>query len=112
MYVALPPLFRVDHNKHVYYAQDVAEKDQIVRQIHQKHPQAKLIITRFKGLGEMNVTQLRETTMSSQTRRLMQLTSAVSDGIDTATMMDILLAKKQVAARRSWLNEKGDLADI
>lgn len=112
VYVALPPLFRVDHNKHVYYAQDVAEKDQIVRQIHQKHPQAKLIITRFKGLGEMNVTQLRETTMSSQTRRLMQLTSAVSDGIDTATMMDILLAKKQVAARRSWLNEKGDLADI
>lgn len=112
VYVAMPPLFRVDHNKHVYYAQDVAEKDQIIRQIQQKHPNAKLVITRFKGLGEMNVTQLRETTMSSQTRRLLQLTAEVAEGASIEATMDVLLAKKQVSARRTWLNEKGDLADI
>ena len=110
IYVALPPLFRIDHNKQVYYAQDVEEKDQIIRQIKQKYPQANLVITRFKGLGEMNVLQLRETTMSTQTRRLLQLT--VEEDSSERISMDTLLAKKQVAARRSWLNEKGDLADI
>ena len=110
VFVALPPLYRIDHQKHVYYAQDDAERSHIVSQIQQKYPTANLTILRFKGLGEMDALQLRETTMAVQTRRLLQLRC---DDIDNdIEMLNQLLAKKRVASRRQWLMDKGKLADL
>lgn len=110
VYVALPPLFRIDHHKRVYYAQDEAEKERIVQDIVAKHPSARYNIMRFKGLGEMNAMQLRETTMIPSSRRLLRL---CSDEVEQEqAMFDQLLGKKYVAARKSWLHEKGDLASL
>ena len=110
LYVAMPPLYRIDVAKQVYYALDDAEHDQIIDRIKSEKPRAKIDVQRFKGLGEMNPGQLRETTMQEETRRLVQMTIAMGDG--TAKTMDMLLAKKQVPARKSWLSSKGDQAEL
>ncbi|MCH2190808.1 MAG: DNA topoisomerase IV subunit B [Gammaproteobacteria bacterium] len=110
LYVAMPPLYRIDVAKQVYYALDDAEHDHIIEQIKSEKPRAKIDVQRFKGLGEMNPAQLRETTMQEQTRRLVQMTIDMGDG--TAKTMDMLLAKKQVPARKTWLSTKGDQAQL
>lgn len=106
LFVAMPPLFRVDAGKDVFYALDEAELDSILAKIKSKNPQ----ITRFKGLGEMNASQLRETTMDPNTRRLVQLD--LDDAHMTAGLLDKLLAKKRAPDRKHWLEQKGNLADI
>lgn len=107
LFVAMPPLYRVDIGKEVHYAIDDAELSQLLKKLKQKAvPQ----ITRFKGLGEMNALQLRETTMDPDTRRLVQLD--LDDLQHTASLMDMLLAKKRAADRKGWLETKGDLADV
>ncbi len=110
VYVAMPPLFRIDCNKQVYYAQDESEKDAIVADIVSKNARAKYVIMRFKGLGEMNPMQLRETTMAVDTRRLIQLSYDYEEADDN--LMHDLLSKKKASQRRQWLGEKGDLAVI
>ena len=109
-FVAMPPLYRIDIGKNVYYALDDAERRGILDRITAENQRGKVTVTRFKGLGEMNPLQLRETTMAPQTRRLVQLTIDAKD--DTDQLMDMLLAKKRAADRRSWLESKGDLAEI
>ena len=111
IYIAMPPLFRVDHGKEVYYALDEAEKQGILDRISAEHKDKniKLNVIRFKGLGEMTPMQLRETTMDPDTRRLMQLTIKLKD--DTDEMLDMLLAKKRASDRKAWLETKGNLAD-
>lgn len=107
LYVAMPPLYRVDIGKDVHYALDDDELDIILKKVKgNKNPQ----ITRFKGLGEMNAGQLRETTMDPNTRRLVQLD--LDDSQFTASLLDKLLAKKRAADRKQWLEQKGNLADI
>ena len=110
IHVAMPPLFRVDVGKQVYYALDEAEKQGILDRIAAENPRAKPSVMRFKGLGEMNPLQLRETTMAPETRRLVQLTIEAVD--DTDQMLDMLLAKKRASDRREWLEDKGNLAQI
>lgn len=112
IYIAMPPLFRVDHGKEVYYALDEAEKQGILDRIHAEHKEkkAKVNVIRFKGLGEMNPMQLRETTMDPDTRRLMQLMLKAKDEADE--MLDMLLAKKRSADRKAWLESKGNLAEM
>ncbi|HVY21946.1 MAG TPA: DNA topoisomerase IV subunit B [Steroidobacteraceae bacterium] len=110
VYVAMPPLFRVDVGKQVYYALDEAEKQGILDRVAAENSRAKPTVMRFKGLGEMNPLQLRETTMAPETRRLVQLTVDAKD--DTDQMMDMLLAKKRASDRREWLETKGNLAQI
>jgi topoisomerase-4 subunit B len=109
VYVAMPPLFRIDVGKEVYYALDEAEKQAILDRIQAEGKRGKVNVQRFKGLGEMNPLQLRETTMDPDTRRLVQLT--LEPGDDTNNVLDMLLAKKRASDRRSWLETKGDLAD-
>jgi topoisomerase-4 subunit B len=106
LFVAMPPLFRIDAGKEVHYALDEAELQAILKKIKQKNPQ----ITRFKGLGEMNPLQLRETTMDPDTRRLVQLD--LDDHQHADQLLDKLLAKKRASDRKYWLESKGDLADI
>ena len=107
LYVAMPPLYRIDIGKEVEYALDNDELQQILKKVAKnKKPQ----ITRFKGLGEMSAEQLRETTMNPDTRRLVQLD--LDDPIATDSMMDMLLAKKRASDRKMWLEQKGDLAEI
>ena len=106
LYVAMPPLYRVDDGKDVYYALDDAELDGVLKKAKTKSPQ----ITRFKGLGEMNAGQLRETTMDPNTRRLVQLD--LDDIQFTSGLLDKLLAKKRSADRKHWLEQKGNLADL
>jgi len=108
IYVAMPPLYRLDAGKQVAYALDEAERDAIVQRW-QGETRAKISVTRFKGLGEMNPSQLRETTMDPRTRRLVQLSLGAMD--ETDQLMDMLLAKKRSADRREWLEQKGNLAD-
>ncbi len=110
--IAMPPLFRVDHGKEVYYALDEAEKQGVLDRISAEHKdkKTKVNVIRFKGLGEMNPMQLRETTMDPDTRRLMQLTIKEKD--DTDEMLDMLLAKKRASDRKSWLEQKGNLAEV
>ncbi len=110
IYVAMPPLFRVDIGKEVFYALDEDEREGILNRIKAENKRGKVQITRFKGLGEMNPLQLRETTMDPNTRRLVQLT--VEDGDQTDELMDMLLAKKRAGDRKSWLEANGNLADV
>ncbi|MDZ7828269.1 MAG: DNA topoisomerase IV subunit B [Halofilum sp. (in: g-proteobacteria)] len=110
VYVAMPPLYRIDIGKNVYYAIDDAEREGVLERIAAEKQKGKPQVTRFKGLGEMDPLQLRETTMAPDTRRLVQLT--VADGDDTNKLLDMLLAKKRAADRRTWLEQHGNLADI
>ncbi|MBT5031853.1 MAG: DNA topoisomerase IV subunit B [Proteobacteria bacterium] len=110
VYVAMPPLYRLDFAKEVYYALDDYERDKIIDEIHSRKPNAKVSVQRFKGLGEMNPSQLRETTMKPETRRLVQLTLHAGDG--TNSMLDMLLAKKRAGDRKEWLNDVGDKAEV
>jgi len=110
VYVAMPPLYRIDVGKQVYYALDDAERQGILDRIAAENPRAKPVVTRFKGLGEMSAIQLRETTMAPETRRLVQLTVDAKDNADQ--MLDMLLAKKRAADRREWLETKGNLAEV
>jgi topoisomerase-4 subunit B len=110
VFVAMPPLYRIDVGKEVFYALDDAERDMVLDRIEAEHKKGRVSVTRFKGLGEMNPTQLRETTMASETRRLVQLTVIANDTADQ--MLDMLLAKKRAADRRDWLQEKGNLAEV
>lgn len=110
VYVAMPPLFRIDVGKEVFYALDEAERQGVLDRIEAEKMTGKVQVTRFKGLGEMNPMQLRETTMNPDTRRLIRLT--VTPGDDTHRILDMLLAKKRAADRKSWLEEKGDLAEV
>lgn len=110
VYAAMPPLFRVDVGKEVFYALDDAERQGILDRIAAEKKKGKITVTRFKGLGEMNPLQLRVTTMASDTRRLVQLTIKSGDGTQQA--LDMLLAKKRSTDRRAWLEKKGDLAAI
>jgi topoisomerase-4 subunit B len=109
VYVAMPPLFRIDVGKDVYYALDDAERQGILDRIEAEGKRGKVNVQRFKGLGEMNPPQLRETTMDPDTRRLVQLT--LEPGDDTNSVLDMLLAKKRSPDRRQWLETKGNLAD-
>ena len=109
VYVAMPPLFRVDVGKEVFYALDEAEKQGILDRIEAEKKKGKVSVQRFKGLGEMNPLQLRETTMDPDTRRLVRLVLDTGDG--TNEMMDMLLAKKRAPDRKAWLEEKGGLAE-
>lgn len=108
IYVAMPPLYRIDVGKEVFYALDEGERKGILDRIAAEKKRGKITVTRFKGLGEMNPGQLRETTMSRDTRRLVQLTVKPQDKVDQ--LMDMLLAKKRSKDRRKWLESKGDLA--
>jgi len=108
VYVAMPPLYRIDYGKQVAYALDEAERNGVLDRIRTENPRAKPVVTRFKGLGEMSPLQLRETTMAPETRRLVQLTVEAKDQADQT--MDMMLAKKRAADRREWLESKGNLA--
>jgi topoisomerase-4 subunit B len=110
VYVAMPPLYRIDVGKQLFYATDDAERQGILDRIAAENIKGKISVTRFKGLGEMNPMQLRETTMDPDTRRLARLTIKSGDG--TPQMMDMLLAKKRAADRKKWLEKKGDLAEV
>lgn len=110
IYVAMPPLFRIDVGKNVYYALDEAEREGIFDRIKAEKIKGKVSVTRFKGLGEMNPLQLRETTMAPETRRLVQLTLDGAKGVDE--LFDKLLAKKRASDRREWLEKKGDKAEV
>lgn len=110
IYVAMPPLFRVDIGKEVHYALDEDELESILARIQTEKKRGKPQVTRFKGLGEMNPPQLRETTMDPNTRRLVQLT--LDDYSGTQELMDMLLAKKRASDRKNWLESKGDLAEV
>lgn len=110
VFVAMPPLYRVDIGKEVFYALDDSEKQGVIDRIKAEKKRGNINVQRFKGLGEMNPKQLRETTMDKTTRRLVQLTIDEED--KTQKLMNMLLAKKQVADRKAWLEDKGNLADI
>jgi len=110
IYVACPPLYRIDIGKDVYYALDEAEKEGILDRINAEKKRGKISVTRFKGLGEMNPLQLRETTMDPNTRRLVQLT--IDDWANTISIMDMMLAKKRAGDRKAWLEDKGNLAEV
>ena len=110
VYIAMPPLFRIDVGKEVFYALDDGERKGILNRIEAEKMRGKVSVTRFKGLGEMSPAQLRETTMNRDTRRLVQLT--VSGRDNTFELMDKLLAKKRAKDRRAWLEKKGNLAEV
>ncbi|PJJ98264.1 DNA topoisomerase IV subunit B [Lysobacteraceae bacterium NML75-0749] len=110
IFVAMPPLFRVDVGKQVFYALDEEEKRLLLERVEREKIKGQVNVTRFKGLGEMNPQQLRESTIHPDTRRLVQLT--VDDGEQTIALMDMLLGKKRAADRKVWLEEKGDLATL
>jgi topoisomerase-4 subunit B len=110
VYIAMPPLYRIDVGNDVYYALDDAERQGVLDRIAAENKRGKVNVQRFKGLGEMNPMQLRETTLSPDTRRLVQLT--VEAGDDTNQLMDMLLAKKRAADRKDWLEKKGNLAEV
>jgi DNA gyrase/topoisomerase IV subunit B len=110
VYVAMPPLYRIDAGKTVYYALDDDEKELVLQQIKDDGLRGKVSVQRFKGLGEMNPPQLRETTMDPATRRLVRLDFTPGDR--TFSVMDMLLAKRRAGDRKTWLSEKGDEAVI
>ena len=110
IFVAMPPLFRIDCAKEVFYALDEDEKDNIVTKLKKKNGRPKIDIQRFKGLGEMNPSQLRETVMDPKTRRLVKLTITSSDNVNS--MMDLLLSKKNASARKEWLEKRGKIVNV
>ena len=110
VYVAMPPLYRIDVGREVFYAVDESERRAIMDRIEAEKKKGKVTVTRFKGLGEMNPLQLRETSIAPDTRRLVRLTVAAGD--QTNTIMDMMLAKKRASDRKNWLEEKGDLAEV
>ncbi|MDX9764138.1 MAG: DNA topoisomerase IV subunit B [Chiayiivirga sp.] len=110
VFVAMPPLFRVDVGKQVFYALDEDERRILLERIEREKIKGAVSVTRFKGLGEMNPSQLRESTIHPDTRRLVQLT--VEDGGETSALMDMLLSKKRASDRKTWLETKGDLATL
>jgi len=110
VYVAMPPLFRIDVGKQVFYALDEHERQGVLDRIAADKLKGKVSVQRFKGLGEMNPQQLRETTIHPDTRRLIQL--VVEHGDETHRVLDMLLAKRRSADRKSWLQEHGDLAEV
>ncbi|MEP7042708.1 MAG: DNA topoisomerase IV subunit B [Dokdonella sp.] len=114
IFVAMPPLFRVDVGKQVFYCLDEAERDAMLEKIEREKIKGAVNVMRFKGLGEMNPSQLRESTIFPDTRRLVQLTIGDADGGDDGTrkLMDMLLSKKRAADRKEWLETKGDLASL
>jgi len=108
--VAMPPLYRIDAGKETYYALDDEEKQSILKRIESNGTRAKPMVTRFKGLGEMNPEQLRETTMDPKTRRLVQL--EIKSGDNTHKLLDMLLGKKRASDRKDWLEKNGDKAEV
>jgi topoisomerase-4 subunit B len=110
VYVAMPPLYRIDLGKEVYYALDEDEKRGILDRLESEKKKGKPNVQRFKGLGEMNPLQLRETTMAPDTRRLVKL--VLDDAQATHDVMDMLLAKKRAGDRKTWLETKGNLAEV
>jgi len=110
IYIAMPPLYRVDCGKEVLYALDEKQKEQIVSEFKSKKGKPKINIQRFKGLGEMNPSQLRETVMDPETRQLVRLSISSTDNANA--MMDLLLSKKNAPARKEWLEKKGSLVRI
>ncbi|HEU0196673.1 MAG TPA: DNA topoisomerase IV subunit B [Nevskiaceae bacterium] len=108
-YIAMPPLYRIDVGKQTFYALDEDEKRSTLERLAKEGAKAKIVVTRFKGLGEMNPPQLRETTMARDTRRLVRMTL---DSEPAEPVMDMLLAKKRAADRKSWLEENGDKAEV
>src|SRR6476620_197164 len=110
VFVAMPPLFRVDVGKQMFYCLDEAEREALLAKIEREKIKGAVSATRFKGLGEMNPSQLRESTIHPDTRRLVQLTIDADDG--TAKLMDMLLSKKRASDRKEWLETKGDLASL
>ncbi len=112
VFVAMPPLFRIDAGKHVFYALDESERSEIIERIAREKIKGAVSWIRFKGLGEMNPSQLRETTIHPDSRRLVQLTVAPDEDDGTNRLLDLLLAKKRSGERREWLEQKGDLAVV
>ncbi len=110
IFVAMPPLYRIDAGKDVFYALDESEKQGVLDRLEAEKRKAKISVTRFKGLGEMNPLQLRETTMAADTRRLVQLSIEAKD--EAESMLDMLLAKKRASDRKSWLERRGNLAEV
>ena len=110
VFVAMPPLYRIDIGKRVFYALDESERQGVLDRIKVEKLKGTVNVQRFKGLGEMNPSQLRETTMNPDTRRLVQLTITEDD--DTTNQLDLLLAKKRSSDRKVWLEDKGNLAQI
>jgi len=110
VFVAMPPLYRVDAGKEVFYALDEGERQSILDRIAAEKIPGKVVVQRFKGLGEMNPLQLRETAMAPDTRRLVQLTPGKATSVDE--MLDMLLSKKRAPDRKAWLEKKGDIAAL
>ena len=110
IFIAMPPLYRIDCGKAVLYALDEKQKDDVVKEFRSKKGKPKINIQRFKGLGEMNPSQLRETVMDPNTRQLVRLSVSATDNANA--MMDLLLSKKNAPARKEWLEKKGSLVRI
>jgi topoisomerase-4 subunit B len=110
VYCAMPPLYRIDCGKEVFYAVDDSERQGVLDRLEAEKKKAKITVTRFKGLGEMNPAQLRETSIFPDTRRLVQLTISAED--KAHSIFDMLLAKKRASDRKKWLETKGNLADV
>ena len=118
--MAMPPLFRIDVGKEVFYALDEQERESILKRIQAKKKHGKINVQRFKGLGEMNPVQLRETTIAPDTRRLVQLVIDIDDDEEgngkaeqkVFETMDMLLGKKRAPDRRRWIEAKGNMREV